>query len=109
MVEIEKNSNAYDKVLKDITVVKSKINEKYETLNLLTEKLETYESAQGLENLSDEQLQSLEEMMLNRLQDIHKLKLKQGLRNRINQAQEVLRKQVPGQILKELVNFSVNI
>lgn len=109
MVEIEKNSNAYDKVLKDITVVKSRISEKYETLNSLSEKLETYDSAEGLENLSDEQLDSLEEMMLNRLQDVQKLKFKQGLRNRINQAQEVLRKQVPGQILKELINFSVNI
>jgi len=109
VVEIEKNSNAYDKVLKEIARIKEKTSESFERYSELCGSLSLYEAGKGLEELSDEGLEDLENLVLARLETIETSKLKQNLRSRLNSVQDKLKRQVPGQILKELVNFSVNI
>lgn len=96
-------------MLKDISKVKEKITESYEKHNTLSTTLNLFSNGEGLSDLSDSDLDSLEQTLLARLETIQSSKLKQNLRMRLNSIQDTLKKQVPSQILKELVNFSVNI
>lgn len=96
-------------MLKEIAKIKEKTSENFERYSEFSSTLNLFQKGEGLSELSDIDLDNLENMILGRLETIQTSKLKQTLRSRLNSVQDKLKRQVPSQVLKELVNFSVNI
>jgi hypothetical protein len=108
-VEIEKNSNSYDRVLKEISSLKSKISENYETFNSLSETLSLFEQGTNLDHLSDMDLSSTESLLLSRLETVKTLQLKRDLNFRLSQLSPSKKRQMPSHLLKDLESFSLTL
>ena len=103
MSDLEKSSTGYYKGLREIAQLKNEITQKYQTNDKLREKVKIYETGQGIENLSDEELCRLESQMLFQLETVKNLKIKKKFDEKILFLSKTLEKQLSTQKINEIL------